>query len=134
MTSRIESDLRTLEKLHIKPVFVFSGLNVNKRQKTVNTIHVDACRDRKAAWDQYEGGMTSEATKLFQGRNPIIQWDLWRAVLRIFRHRNVEYMVAPYVAWAQVRFSLFFLLCSFGDFECASHGEALVPLATGFLA
>ncbi|KAG8974004.1 hypothetical protein FRC05_007920 [Tulasnella sp. 425] len=102
LTSRIESDLRTLEKLHIKPVFVFSGLNVNKRQKTVNTIHVDACRDRKAAWDQYEGGMTSEATKLFQGRNPVIQWDLWRAVLRIFRHRNVEYMVAPYVAWAQL--------------------------------
>ncbi|KAG8903915.1 hypothetical protein FRB99_002572 [Tulasnella sp. 403] len=102
LTSKIESDLRTLEKLQIKPVFVFSGLVTAKRQKGPSNIHADACRDRKEAWDKYENGKTDEATKLFQGRGNVVQWDLWRSVLRIFRNRNVEYMVAPYVAWAQL--------------------------------
>ena len=35
-------------------------------------------------------------------------------VLRIFKHRNVEFLIAPYLAWAQVCFNfpfptLFFL-------------------------
>lgn len=103
LTAKIESDLRTLEKLHIKPVFVFSGLQVhNKKQKALSSIQADACKDRKQAWDQYENGKTDEATKLFAGRSNVLQWDLWRMVLRIFRHRNVEYIVAPYIAWAQV--------------------------------
>ncbi|KAL4062366.1 XPG I-region protein [Scleroderma citrinum] len=42
------------------------------------------------------------ASKLFEGRSGLQSWDLWRMVLRIFRHRNVEFLVAPYVGWAQL--------------------------------
>ncbi|KAG6853230.1 hypothetical protein C0991_005857 [Blastosporella zonata] len=103
LTQRIESDLRALEKLRIKPVFVFPGLIPNKRWKQNNyQEHTDACRDRNAAWAKYENGEEDAASKLFEGRSSFAQWDLWRMVLRIFRHRNVEFMIAPYVAWAQL--------------------------------
>ena len=107
LTQRIESDLRALEKLRIKPVFVFPGLIPNKRWKAHHHVeHQDACRDRGNAWAKYEAGQEDAATKLFESRSGLAQWDLWRMVLRIFRHRNVEFIIAPYVAWAQVRASL----------------------------
>ncbi|KAH0582480.1 hypothetical protein H2248_010424 [Termitomyces sp. 'cryptogamus'] len=103
LTQRIESDLRVLEKLRIKPVFVFPGLIPNKRWKHNNhQEQTDACRDRNTAWQKYEAGQEEAASKLFEGRTGFAQWDLWRMVLRIFRHRNVEFMIAPYVAWAQL--------------------------------
>lgn len=103
LVQRIESDLRILEKLRIKPVFVFPGLSPNKKMRPhLQQEHADAMRDRQAAWGKYENGQEEAATKLFEGRANIQQWDTWRMVLRIFRHRNVEYLVAPYVAWAQL--------------------------------
>ena len=103
LIQRIESDLRSLERLHIKPVFVFPGLIPNKRWKTQNYTEInEACRDRRDAWAKYEEGQEEAATKLFEGRSCFSQWDIWRIVLRIFRHRNVEFIVAPYLAWAQV--------------------------------
>ncbi|KAG9223684.1 hypothetical protein CCMSSC00406_0004975 [Pleurotus cornucopiae] len=103
LTQRIESDLRALEKLRIKPVFVFPGLIPNKRWKQPNQMeNTEACRDRRDAWAKYEAGQEEAATKLFEGRSCMAQWDVWRAILRIFRHRNVEFIVAPYIAWAQL--------------------------------
>ena len=103
LTSKIESDLRALEKLHIKPVFVFPGLLPANKVKPNPLAHADACKDRKEAWDCYERGQTAQATRLFETRSNVSQWDLWRSVLRIFKQRNVDFVVAPYVAWAQVR-------------------------------
>lgn len=102
LTAKIESDLRALEKLHIKPVFVFPGLHPANKTKPNPHAHNDACKDRKEAWDCYERGETPRATKLFETRANISQWDLWRSVLRIFKQRNVDFVVAPYVSWAQV--------------------------------
>ncbi|TFK68737.1 hypothetical protein BDN72DRAFT_653679, partial [Pluteus cervinus] len=117
LTTRVESDLRALEKLRIKPVFVFPGLLPNKRWKQhLHLEHNEACRDRRDAWSKYEGGQEEAATKLFEGRSSFQQWDLWRMILRIFRQRNVEFIIAPYLAWAQVCITttffinLFFLL------------------------
>lgn len=106
LTQRIESDLRALEKLRIKPVFVFPGLLPNRRWKQNQQQQYEqneALRDRREAWAKYEAGQEEAATKLFEGRSGLRQWDLWKMVLRIFRHRNVEFIVAPYVAWPQVR-------------------------------
>ncbi|KAJ6621505.1 XPG I-region protein [Mycena sp. CBHHK59/15] len=103
LTQRIEADLRTLEKFRIKPVFVFPGLVPNRRWKPHGHLeNTEACRDRRDAWAKYEAGQEDAATKLFEGRSSFSQWDLWRMVLRIFRHRNVEFIIAPYVAWAQL--------------------------------
>lgn len=106
LTAKIEADLRALEKLHIKPVFVFPGLLPANKLKPNPHAHADACKDRNAAWNAYEHGETAEATRLFESRANVSQWDLWRSVLRIFKQRNVDFIVAPYVAWAQVCFAL----------------------------
>ncbi|EAU89975.2 XPG I-region protein [Coprinopsis cinerea okayama7 len=103
LSSRIEADLRVLERLNIKPVFVFPGLPPNKRWKPNPHLEsAEACRDRRDAWAKYESGQEDQATKLFEGRSCFAQWDLWRMILRIFRHRNVEFIIAPYLAWAQL--------------------------------
>uniref|UniRef100_A0A0W0G2U0 Putative XPG I-region protein n=1 Tax=Moniliophthora roreri TaxID=221103 RepID=A0A0W0G2U0_MONRR len=103
LTQRVESDLRILEKLRIKPVFVFPGLLPNRKWKPhYHLEHNEACKDRRDAWEKYEAGMEEAATKLFAGRSCFQQWDLWRMILRIFRHRNVEFIVAPYLAWPQL--------------------------------
>ncbi|KAF8141877.1 PIN domain-like protein [Boletus edulis] len=108
LTQRIEADLRALEKLHIKPVFVFPGLHPAKRWKQYqhHAEYNESCRDRREAWSKYEAGQEDAAIKLFESRSGLAQWDLWRMVLRIFRHRNVEFLVAPYVAWAQLIYLL----------------------------
>lgn len=104
LTQRIETDLRILEKFRIKPVFVFPGLIPNRKLKPHHHLeYSEACRDRQAAWEKYESGLEEASTKLFAGRSGFAQWDLWRMILRIFRHRNVEFIIAPYVAWPQVR-------------------------------
>ena len=121
LTQRIESDLRALEKLRIKPVFVFPGLLPYKRWKQHHhSEHVEACRDRRDAWTRYEQGQEEAATKLFEGRSNFAQWDLWRMVLRIFKHRNVEFLIAPYLAWAQVCY-------------LPSHTGSPVPMFSGTL-
>ncbi|TFK20242.1 XPG I-region protein [Coprinopsis marcescibilis] len=103
LATRIEADLRVLEKLHIKPVFVFPGLPPNRRWKpNPHSESQEACRDRRDAWNKYESGQEDAATKLFEGRSCFAQWDLWRMILRIFRNRNVEFIIAPYLAWAQL--------------------------------
>ena len=109
LVQRIEADLRVLEKLRIKPVFVFPGLVPNKKIKVhPQQEYAEAMRDRQAAWSKYEQGQEEAAGKLFEGRSCVSQWDIWRLVLRIFRHRNVEFLIAPYNSWAQVRESELF--------------------------
>ncbi|KAI8985623.1 PIN domain-like protein [Trametes punicea] len=105
LTTRLESDLRALEKLRIKPVFVFNGLLPSRRTKQQQQQLFEppeACKDRREAWAKYEAGQEDAATKLFETRSNLHTWDLWKIVLRIFKHRNVEFIVAPYVAWAQL--------------------------------
>ncbi|KAH8795932.1 XPG I-region protein [Flagelloscypha sp. PMI_526] len=113
LSSHIESDLRALDKARIKPVFVFPGLpcsSGNKRKGTPPNISQEwneQIRDRREAWSRYENGKEDEASGLWEGRDGLTgisgrQWELWRGILRVFRHRNVEFMIAPYAAGPQL--------------------------------
>ncbi|TRM65452.1 XPG I-region protein [Schizophyllum amplum] len=103
LSTRVEADLRAFEKHHIKPVFVFPGVSPGKRPRFLYNQEYEAvCRDRKDAWSKYEAGQEEAAQQMFAGRHGLNHWDVWRMVLRIFRNRNVEFIVAPYFAWAQL--------------------------------
>lgn len=109
LTSLIESDLRSLEKLHIKPVFICPGLPLAR--KPPGKGGVDTPREsamKKDAWENYENGRVEEAVGILEGITWTEQRDLFRLVLRIFRHRSVEFIVAPYLTSAQVRRNLIF--------------------------
>lgn len=119
LAARVENDLRVLEKLRIKPVFVFPGLLPKKTLRTQGPInghnpastgigsansgeYAEEIRERREAWELYERGQIEQAEALFEGRSGVTHWELWRSVLRMFRNRNVEFLVAPYTATAQV--------------------------------
>lgn len=104
LPSLIEADLRALEKLRIQPVFVCPGLPLAARPPAKGGV--DTPREsalRREAWDHYENGRVDDAVRLLETTTPVHQRDLMRVVLRIFRHRNVEFLIAPYSSAAQVR-------------------------------
>lgn len=108
LTQRVETDLRTLDRLGIKPVFVFAGLPLASRPAFKGfDIHADReTAVKNEAWNHYENGDVEKAISTLTGvRNG--GWtdykDVARLILRVFRHRSVEYVIAPYQEIAQVK-------------------------------
>ena len=92
LISQIENDLRSLERARIKPAkpsrpFSFEDLRPIERAR---------------AWDLYEKGEVDAATAALNRSNSIGPPDLIRGILRAFKHRSVEFIVAPYLAAGQV--------------------------------
>ncbi|KAK0551471.1 hypothetical protein OC846_002000 [Tilletia horrida] len=132
LISHIEDDLKILERSRIKPVFVLSGIppaatrphhppssasssssnassSSNKRgqnNRHHSSTHVlpfdPRIEQRSQAWDAYEQGDVDAAQALFASSDSVGIQDLIRAVLRSFRHRNIEFLIAPYLASAQL--------------------------------
>ncbi|EIW71069.1 XPG domain-containing protein [Tremella mesenterica] len=111
LTARVENDLRTLERLNIRPVFVFAGLPTCTRAPPKG-LDPGQERDRAVkaeAWGYYENGEVERAVlALSQVRGGA--WtdarDVARLIMRTFKHRQVEYVVAPYLQFAQLTYLL----------------------------
>ncbi|PWN93477.1 hypothetical protein FA10DRAFT_273936 [Acaromyces ingoldii] len=101
LISHIENDLRTLERARIKPVFVLGGLQLARRTRPFS-FEDPRVEERRKAWESYEQSDTDGAHVHFSRSNSTQVGDLVRAVLRAFRHRNVEFLVAPYLAEGQL--------------------------------
>ncbi|WVR04833.1 hypothetical protein IAU60_001845 [Kwoniella sp. DSM 27419] len=104
--SKIENDLRAMERLSIKPVFVFSGLPLASRppQKGPDPHAEREASIKNEAWSYYESGQVARAImQLTAIRNGSwTDWkDLLRAIIRLFRHRFVDFVIAPYIEFAQ---------------------------------
>ncbi|WWC59720.1 uncharacterized protein I303_102282 [Kwoniella dejecticola CBS 10117] len=104
--AKIETDLRALERLNIKPVFVFSGLPLASRppQKGPDPQAERETQVKNEAWSYYENGQVERSImQLTAIRNG--SWtdskDLLRLIIRLFRHRFVEFVIAPYLEFAQ---------------------------------
>lgn len=107
---RIENDLRALDRLNIKPVFVFSGLPLASRPppKGVDPQERET-HVKQEAWNCYENGDVEKAVMTLasvRGGAWTDYKDVVRLVLRQLRHRYVEYMVAPYLDLAQLAYLL----------------------------
>jgi hypothetical protein len=101
LISQIENDLRSLERARIKPVFVLSGLPPAKPSRPFSFEDLRPI-ERARAWDLYEKGEVDAATAALNRSNSIGPPDLIRGILRAFKHRSVEFIVAPYLAAGQV--------------------------------
>jgi hypothetical protein len=109
LMQRVENDLRALDRLHIKPVFIFPGLPIASGGRPLHK-GMDSNQEREMAvkneaWTWYENGQVEKSiTCLNQIRGGAwAEWrDLIRAILKIFRYRMVEYVMAPYLEYAQV--------------------------------
>lgn len=101
LISHIENDLRALEKARIKPVFVLNGIPPNKRARPFS-YEDPKVKQRHRAWEAYENGDVDATHSLLSASNSIHHPDLYRLILRAFRHRNVEFLIAPYLASGQL--------------------------------
>ena len=101
LLSKMEGDLRLLERLRIKPVFVLSGLTPATKIKPF-MLEDPRVSLRSQAWEYYDEGNTDRMQELLLQSASVDVTDLIRSVLRQFRHRNVEFIVAPYLAGGQV--------------------------------
>lgn len=131
LISHIENDLRSLERARIKPVFVLSGLpptpspttttnnnlkNRNNHQQPPPNPPASATvtaqkffseeewkmNERSKGWEDYSQADQDSMNLAFARSDSLEILDLVRNVLRALRHRNVEYLVAPYMASGQV--------------------------------
>ena len=110
LANRIENDLRALDKLQIKPVFIFSGLPLVSRPppKGVDPQERET-HVKQEAWNCYENGDVEKAVMTLasvRGGAWTDYRDVLRLVLRQLRHRFVEYLVAPYLEFAQLTYLL----------------------------
>jgi hypothetical protein len=97
----IENDLRILERAKIKPVFVLGGLQYPRRTRPF-AYDDPRVEERRLAWESYEQGDVDGTHMHLSKSNSMQVADVVRSVLRAFRHRNVEFIVAPYLAEGQV--------------------------------
>lgn len=109
--SHIENDLRALDKAKIKPVFVLGGILPSTRStgssnspksRALELQNDTGAEERQKAWDSYEQGDVDGLYAHLERSSSVHPTDLIRSVLRAFRHRNIEFMVAPFLAEAQV--------------------------------
>ncbi|KAL7419094.1 COP9 signalosome complex subunit 5 [Cryptotrichosporon argae] len=107
LTTRIEADLRALERLGVKPVFVFPGLPFAPRPTRATAANERENAAKNDAWAHYEDGNVERAVVALtqvRGGAWVDVADVMRVVLRLFKHRLVEYIIAPYLASAQLAY------------------------------
>ncbi|KAG0149211.1 hypothetical protein CROQUDRAFT_39979 [Cronartium quercuum f. sp. fusiforme G11] len=107
----MERELRLLEQHRIKPVFVFQGLPPTRRDRPFylypnSTDLLDnpmlKLRTRDKGWEKYVSGDLDGASLLFDQSSSVLPNDIFNQIHRLFRTRQVEYLVAPYLSWAQL--------------------------------
>lgn len=64
LKSLIENDIDALEKAGIKPVFVFNGIGIVRKDKPFSSEDTRPQR-RTQAWDAYERGRVEQAISSF---------------------------------------------------------------------
>jgi len=98
---------RTVEiwrEYNITPIFIFSGLDVGKRDNTSWRTYEDAIRTHILAWNEYDNGHGQAAVNKFGLSTYNKPEDMFRYLQYHLKKLEVKYQVAPFGAWAQVSF------------------------------
>lgn len=100
---QIENNMHTLQAHGIKPVFVFNGINPLDVRERPNP-NDERNWQRQQAWEHYEQGRVGQAAAVFGASGSVVPADVLRLVHRQFKQRHTEFIVAPYLAWAQLAY------------------------------
>lgn len=90
----------------IQPIFVFSGLSILRKDKPFS-IEDARPSHRAAGWDFYDRGKLDLALSNWGSSSGVHSADFLNTVMHILAKNNVEFIRAPYSAWAQVKNALF---------------------------
>ena len=99
--SMLMRDVRDFRDAGIKPLFVFSGLDVAPTEKPFSAKD-DSALLRTRGWDLYDGGRATEAVDAFSQAGVMSISDLIRLAMRFLADERIEFQVAPYAVWPQV--------------------------------
>ena len=100
----IQRTIDIWREYNITPIFIFSGLDVGKRDSTTWRTYEDAIRTHILAWNEYDNGHGQTAVNLFGQSTYNKPEDMFRYLQCHLKKLDVKYQVAPYGAWAQVSF------------------------------
>lgn len=121
LKNTVEADIDDLHKAGIKPVFVFRGLKTVRTEKPFSTVD-DSPASRARAWELYDQGLANEAVEAFGaaggstlagvssrigltytvlGIGTLEPWEIYRYFMKILHENDVDFQVAPYMAWPQ---------------------------------
>ncbi|KAG4301766.1 hypothetical protein PCK1_001742 [Pneumocystis canis] len=102
LRTQILRDLSILEQNKIEPFFVFDGLSlVTKDKKNWNK---DYSRIRTEAWKNYDQGKLQQALNEFSLSANIQVSSLSKILINILLEKKIEFLVAPYLSWAQLAY------------------------------
>ncbi|KAL9087823.1 MAG: hypothetical protein Q9159_003419 [Coniocarpon cinnabarinum] len=99
----LESELETFRQNGIKPVFIFSGLDVGKAYTPFARGDVIASNNA-SAWDQYNQHQAAQAVRLFGESGYASARRFYTLSQQILREQNVAFQVAPYSALGQLAY------------------------------
>ncbi|KAJ1725410.1 hypothetical protein LPJ53_000448 [Coemansia erecta] len=104
LEAAIVAELEFFRAQGITPVFVFSGLAVQR--KDARWFGKDDHRPayRNAAWEAYWAGNAEQAQRGWATASPHAQGDMVPFVMRVLQAHGGECMRAPYSSWAQLAY------------------------------
>ncbi|KTW29683.1 hypothetical protein T552_00891 [Pneumocystis carinii B80] len=104
LKTRILRDLSILEQNKIEPFFVFDGLRLTSKTKKVpDENYSKMCED---AWKSYNEGKFQQASNEFGLLANIEISSLYKILINILLEKKMEFLVAPYLSWAQLAYMI----------------------------
>ncbi|KAG0166946.1 hypothetical protein DFQ30_006536, partial [Apophysomyces sp. BC1015] len=99
----IEREIMAFKANHIQPIFVFPGLSITRKDKPFSSEDSRPSY-RATGWDLYEKGKLEMALGNWGNSGGVHPADLLNQVFHILHENNVEFIRAPYSAWAQLAY------------------------------
>ncbi|KAJ4362352.1 hypothetical protein N0V83_010445 [Neocucurbitaria cava] len=103
LKQHIEEDLNTFQSVGIEPFFIFSGLDITKKDDPFRQKQDEATVNANA-WNLYDSHQAEASVTKFGESTYVTPEDLFRALQSVLVERNVRFQVAPYSAWAQLAY------------------------------
>ncbi|KAL0092293.1 PIN domain-like protein [Phycomyces blakesleeanus] len=99
----IEREIKHFKDNHIQPLFVFPGLSILRKDKPFSSDD-NRPSHRATGWELYEKGKTDLALTHWINSGGIHPADLLNQVFHILHQHGIEFIRAPYSAWAQLSY------------------------------
>ncbi len=114
--------IRMLQKNNVKPILVFDGTAMPLKEQTIKKRKDDKKKSRELAQKYLSEGKKEQAASMF-ARCMTVQTEMLSTLMDVLYHMNVDYVVAPYEADAEIAF-----LCreKLADFAISEDSDILV--------
>jgi exonuclease-1 len=125
--------LKMLQSYHIKPICIFDGLHLKAKEDTEKLRSINKKKNKEMGYQMAEDGQEDEARKYF-GRSLVLRSRMIDLFIDILQVLDIEYLIAPYEADAQMSYMVKVGLADFAiseDSDLIVYGCPLVALKLG---